>query len=412
MSIIKFKTILNWLGNLFGASLLIVASALSPWGMTRILKIPTAVLTVTETIVLLISCLVAAGYGFIFIWRKKAIVNSILFLTVVILSLGGAEAFLSRRPESNHDPRISMEREGKHIVCFPYSPGTQLPKRIKDPQTGKDWLCVAEDPVMRRQGYYQNRSEKVLMVGDSFTYGGGVVETDTLGFLLGAAFPRFNFLNYGRSGTNIQDMKEILERAADENPSARNVVYFYNINDVLMSNDLGQSQKYINDLEMVRLEWINKFSSPVGLWFSRSALFRMINRVVVMRRETRLTKKNYLDSYDPEVNGEALGRTVQVLVDMDRIARNKGMRLTVVIYPLLYKDGHGQYPFLKIHQFMEKTCLENGIRFIDGYRAFADQRSLRSLTVHPVIDFHPNGSANRLMVDLLYRVDKVKALFQ
>lgn len=402
----------SFLLNLVGIAFLAAGLALSPWGASLLLKFPLSALSAAENVVLLAASLTAAALGAICLWRKQAVGNILLLITVTAIGLAAAEFWLASRPEIGDDPRLQLEKDGKHIVCFPFIEGTQLPEKIRAPRTGKDLLCVAEYPELRKKGYFPSRPHKVLIVGDSFTYGGGVVETDTLGFLLGVAFPRFNFINYGKSGMEITNIHRIMDQALDQNPAVKDVIYFYNINDVLLSGPVGEKQKFINDLEMVRLERINRFTTPIGRWLCKSALFRIANRVLVMRRETDLTIQNYLDSYDPEHNGEALDRTVRELARMDQTARKKGARLTVVMYPLLYKNGRGEYPFVPIHRFMEAACLRSGIPFIDGRHAFAGEKDLRPLMVHPVADYHPNGKANRLMVDLLYKANKVKPLFR
>lgn len=72
----------------------------------------------------------------------------------------------------------------------------------------------------------------------------------------------------------------------------------------------------------------------------------------------------------------------------------------IIIYPLFYKDVFGKYPFIPLHSFLKKACEERGILCIDAYPAFDKYYSLAKFTVHP-IDFHPNGAANRLIVEYL-----------
>ncbi|MFA5388533.1 MAG: hypothetical protein WC312_02125 [Candidatus Omnitrophota bacterium] len=60
--------------------------------------------------------------------------------------------------------------------------------------------CIVYDGQKRREGFFADREREVAIVGDSFVFGEGVKEEDTLGYLLGLKFTKANFKNYGSTG--------------------------------------------------------------------------------------------------------------------------------------------------------------------------------------------------------------------
>ena len=84
---------------------------------------------------------------------------------------------------------------------------------------------------------------------------------------------------------------------------------------------------------------------------------------------------------------------------MNEMAKEKEIPFNIVIYPLLYKNLWGRYPFKPIHTLLIDFCKNNSLKCVDGYLAFDSYRSLKKFTVHPV-DYHPNRLANELMVQL------------
>jgi hypothetical protein len=63
--------------------------------------------------------------------------------------------------------------------------------------------CIVLDWVERKRGFFREREKEVAIVGDSFAFGSGVLNEDTLGYLLGLRFTSINFKNFGWPGFNI-----------------------------------------------------------------------------------------------------------------------------------------------------------------------------------------------------------------
>jgi len=259
--------------------------------------------------------------------------------------------------------------------------------------------CIVYDCQKRREGFFSRRTVEVAIVGDSFVFGEGVKEEDTLGYLLSSKFSKANFKNYGSTGANIEGVFNIVSQVLEEK-KIKDIIYFYNLNDILTSPEIAAKQKFIVDFQNIR--WFN-VKRPHNFFtgiLSKSNIYHLVEDSIILHQESGLTIKNYLDMYFSPANLNELKRTINLLISMNNRSKGKGVNFRIVIYPLLYKDIFGRYPFVSIHEFLKDICKKNQIPCIDAYPAFEKYRSLKNFTVHPV-DYHPNGFANKIVVEYL-----------
>ena len=236
--------------------------------------------------------------------------NFVLCLFAILLSIGIAEYALRRiNIEGFSGHRIHIGTLNSSIFILPeqvvdiagkdfeYTMGDCYPSdtsgfsqfQIINPDDGKRWYCVLYDKKQRRQGYNPNRKRQVAIVGDSFVFGNGVKEKDTLGYILNARYIQINFQNWGQSGANIDEVvgqcKEIIESA----PKVDEVIYFYNLNDVRMSEEIRARQNNIIDFQNIRWSKDEQQYTPVEKMLLKSALFSLFRQVWVIKRDSSLT---------------------------------------------------------------------------------------------------------------------------
>ena len=343
--------------------------------------------------------------------------NCLLVVLCTALTLGLAELALSNFTglgKFEYKIEVHTSEQGCYGNCYTSNPRGYFPITYRvaskyvfpDAAAGDPGdvtlYCLAYACQDRKRGFFPERREEVFLVGDSFTFGEGVKNEDTLGYLLGLKFTRYNFRNFGETAADLKRVYQIEQDLFNEHREngIKHLIYFYNLNDVAMSQEVARRQKYIIDFQNLRWSNVSGTDNPVMRFLSRLALYRLGVKAVVLHRESVLTVKNYLDMYFGSSNARQMQESMDMLVSMNTLARQKEAKLTIVLYPLLYKDPAGKYPFLAIHDLIMGVCTQNGIMCIDAYGAFKDQRSLAGFTVHPV-DFHPNGLANRAVVDYL-----------
>jgi hypothetical protein len=259
---------------------------------------------------------------------------------------------------------------------------------------------VRYDLRRRRLGSHPERARQVALVGDSFTFGEGVKEENTLGFVLSEKFPTINFLNFASSGAGINQVRNEVDRVLADYRRPTDIVYFYNINDILMTAPTAQRFSYLMDFESVRWADVRRQEDDEG-WLARhSTLYKLLDRAFFMRRMSALTTQNYLDMYFSSENASARSETMKKIEEMAQRSREQGVGFWVVLYPLLHKDFWGHYPFEPIHRLMMKVSTRAGAGAVDATAAFENDRRMTDFIVDPS-DYHPNGLGHRRVAEYL-----------
>jgi hypothetical protein len=230
---------------------------------------------------------------------------------------------------------------------------------------------------------------RIAMVGDSFVFGEGVPEEKSLPRQLHALLgDRFEVINGGQMGANTIDEAAILSVIAAEAHCPRAILVVIP-NDVPLTARLEVQQKYINDLILIRDEYVQKHEARA--WYAgHSRLLWILGARSDMSRIHRNTIQWYLDSYDQKFNGPNMAKQAEAL---QAVAAIPNCRTAVVLYPLLEGFETG-YPLAPIHAYLANIARRAGLPVLDLAPFFAGRTS-SSLWVHPT-DHHPNGSAHQL----------------
>jgi hypothetical protein len=250
--------------------------------------------------------------------------------------------------------------------------------------------CIAYDRIRRREGFFSDRRRHVALIGDSFAFGEGVRDEDTLAYLMGQRVADANFLDFGAPGADIPGVRAVMTDLLEHEPDLDRVIYVFNLNDIFLDSQ-GQPD--------VDIDPGSEFLYGPGDrgWIGASRILTLIRTVAVQRRRTRKTVRAFLERYR---NGAALRMLAGHLRAMADAAEAHKLPFHVVIHPLLHKDPFGSYPFGAIHRGMLDLCRRERISCVDAYPAFAGHRSLDGFRVNAV-DSHPNGRSNRLVADYL-----------
>ncbi len=254
--------------------------------------------------------------------------------------------------------------------------------------------CIVYDKKLRKDGFHPKRKRRVALIGDSFTFGEGVKDEDTLGHILGRRFPGANFLTLARPGAEVRDVN-IMSIQAIEDMKVRDLIYFFNLNDVIVGEDLEPSL-YLAGTDISQEAYR---PTTLGRLADLSRILKLLRLAYQNHQASSRTIRDYLAAYDGTSNRENLRATLSLLTDMSGAAAGKGARFLLVIYPYLYRNVWGSYPFSSVHALVLAHCKKHRIRCVDGAAAFQG-RSVSRYQVHPA-DSHPNGLANRTLVKYL-----------
>jgi lysophospholipase L1-like esterase len=227
---------------------------------------------------------------------------------------------------------------------------------------------------------------RIVVVGDSFTWGQGIEAGERFSNLLqGFLGPRYEVLNFGRPGNNMPEHLDVLQEVLPVSP------------------DFVLLQLYINDFEMPQMERPQPYPllpARFGRGIERSSLlYDLMNQQWANVQPTL----HIVDSYerymarnlrDPGAPNSRLA--FGMLREFIEKSRRAGVACGTVLFPAPDAMGpHGSnYPFGYLHERVGTTCAAQQIRCLDLLPAFSTIEDPRSMWVSP-FDAHPNAMANQ-----------------
>jgi lysophospholipase L1-like esterase len=228
---------------------------------------------------------------------------------------------------------------------------------------------------------------RVLCLGDSLTFGEGVLEQDAyparLERLLAASMPGrpVEVINAGVQGYGTrEEVAWYFLRGASLRPDVVTLGFF--LND---ATDYAETIRE-NDARHRALDL------PAGARVSR------IWEVLARRARARSVQEEFLRRTRESFRSSSWELCRELLRTMRDQARESRFRFIVLILPVLW-ELDGEYPLEDIHGQIAAACREDGCECLDLLEALRG-RPAESLWVHPT-DQHPNELAHRLIAERL-----------
>lgn len=222
---------------------------------------------------------------------------------------------------------------------------------------------------------------RIIVLGDSFTFGEGVRLEDTFvaglqSILRDRVSSRIEVLNLGVSAWSTKDEIAYYENAARDFQPDLVLVAF-------VLNDAGPEVIDIWD------KFRQSYEAPFPLKYSYAASFLY----------TKLLQRDAGRQYTNALVGSAMtakdkwSETFGYLARGKHIAATDGAGFAVVIFPFMYQLND-MYPFRPLHELVGEACRTNEIAYLDLFPAFKGQ-SYTDLWVHPS-DQHPNEKGHAI----------------
>lgn len=253
--------------------------------------------------------------------------------------------------------------------------------------------------------------ERWAALGDSFVFGTGVNEPDTLSERLQVALTsrgrRAEVWNWGVYAYNAAQSVALLQR---QQPRLRpsGVLFVLYINDASgagISNPATAGEDW-------RARWVGRLGLTSGVWGPSDSKTTAQAVTMAMRRRSRiidhlahglhrswigaLTRSNYRRDWSPGSPGYVSVR--QALRDAKQLAQDGGFHLEVTMYPDLVSLGP-PYAFQIEHDAVAAMCDDLDLVYHDLLPAFAGLDGAQLVThVH---DHHPSGATNRIAAEYL-----------
>ena len=258
------------------------------------------------------------------------------------------------------------------------------------------WYLPEGSPDHRNGPYLPQKSPgtfRVIVVGDSFSYGGKGQYYDAFPkkleqtLNLNQAAPHVEVLNWGMPGYSTRDEVRLVKSAL-----------------ATYQADLVILQITLNDPELAvhrpPIPGFNPITRTVNL---RSPVFRYWKsfKFVVQRYYSYRLYQDFMNHYHEIFHDHRTWSAFSGAIrNIRKLSRKSGVPVFAVIFPLFSHPADDRYPFAEYHSMIGEQLQKNEIPFVDLRGTFA-QIPPSYLVVSPGHDQHPNEIAHRLAADRL-----------
>lgn len=232
---------------------------------------------------------------------------------------------------------------------------------------------------------------RLLLVGDSFTFGHGVAEPEgRFGDILEqrgreATGGRFEIYNLSQPGLSTAGAIQLLTQQFQSGMTGDAVLYVYNLNDV---EDLSEDSKYIIGtiiLDQPQNVILREAYLPNFLYYRFSQL-------------SRPEVRDYFHWLQDAYTGDAWKRQAEQFDRLRELCQAHDVTLSVVVFPFLHDLG--DYKFSQAHQTLMWYWKEHETPTLDLLPVMRYHQNER-LVVNRY-DAHPNERAHALAADAIW----------
>lgn len=232
-------------------------------------------------------------------------------------------------------------------------------------------------------------AKRIVAIGDSFTFGFGVLEDDTFLSKLGNYFlaknEKVEVINAAEPAADLSVYKKILnEKVTPLSPDI--LLVGININDVTIFPTNLIIEKVSGKLDFK----IRQYSRLLDF------IFYIIEKNVSAKENL----KNILASYTPEKKEEFRS----FINDLKKYSEEKKTKVFIMIHPIYYDFNH--YAFESIHNDLDSIVKESNLPYYDFLETFRD-KSAEDFWITKN-DQHPNEKAHQIYFEGLLKFDLFK----
>ena len=328
-------------------------------------------------------------------WQKNLLLLVSVFLTLVLLLELVARVFID--PVS----RVNYTSIPRSIIMKPEYPG--IPYQLRPNSVGK------QDFGSNPDGYFDDDSTltyrinslgfrgaettlekpentvRIVVTGDSFTFGSGVRNEHTFPAAMQAYFSEngagrqgIEVLNLGAGRYNtVNEVSLLFHEGVRFDPDIVVICFFLN------DTNAGGTAKAFS-------AWVPEDQLP--FWRRYSRLADVIATRFERQRASEALVDNYIDSFREDAPGWVQSK--KALASARELSEERGFKLVLAIYPVLWSLT-GDYPFAGIHEKISRYTTGLGIPVLDLQPIFNGYDG-PELWAHPN-NQHPNPEAHRIV---------------
>lgn len=291
--------------------------------------------------------------------------------------------------------RVVFDRNGMHYGIEMWKYARLVKQESPNPAIGHEhapgsraWL-MGTDVTINSRGLRnpeialerQPGVRRIVVLGDSLTFGWGVPEPET--------YPRTLERLLNESGRRV----EVVNAGVGNYNTSQQVTWFAE-RGLAFEPDEVILGFYINDAEPTPRR-------SEGWLASRSYLYVVLASAWDATKRQMGMEKGYVEYYADLYRDQNPGwrDCRNALARLARLTRDRNIRLTVALLPELH-DVEESYPFRFVHERVAAVLAQHGVPVLDLNGAFRGHDP-RSLWVSPG-DAHPNATAQRIIAERLH----------
>ena len=268
----------------------------------------------------------------------------------------------------------------------------RTPEMIRYPDRPRTYYMPEHADSMRDQNYSSKKEEKsyrIVVVGDSFTFGPYLQFDDTFSkklerwLNLNKNQPKVEVLSFGFSGSSTKDEVKYVNEAVKYNPDL-----------IILQITLNDAEPHLlSDKEKKELFDATYLESPLfDYWKSLKFILSRVHNTTSYNRYIQYHSGFFKDPDTFSIFDNSIK-------EIAKIATKHQIKLNAVIFPMFdFPCDDNKYPFLETHQIIESSLSAANIKSLDlrkSYIGIAPDR----LQIMPGRDSHPNESAHRIAAE-------------
>ncbi len=248
-----------------------------------------------------------------------------------------------------------------------------------------DVVTTTDENGFRRDGLPAVDGPRVMLLGDSFTFGEGLNDDETLGYFFKKK--SFDAVNIGMPGTGPhQSLRQLQVGLPRKGAQTYRYIVLTVIDDHLVRANGGRP--WLRDSPRFEVD----ASGQLVLMGNFQSRFAFVEKVLIGSRVVSMI----VDAFESDSTEEER-RFVGILSEIDRLAAAEyGAKLLVVYHAGTVILGDLVGNRAKMHELFRRA----GVDFIDIYAALPDiERNMNRYLIP--FDAHPTGALNEAIVDLI-----------
>lgn len=333
---------------------------------------------------------------------------SIIVLILFCLIIEIIFRFLHGSPLTFHGDRIAKKTEGKEAYV--------LLENIRDKKyAGKKVTTNSLGLRDYRPPHKVDNKTQILILGDSFTFGFGVLLEESYPFLLEKLLNadsnnsnnKYEVINAGVPGYDTVQELELLKRIISHY-SPKWIIVGFHPSDLVKPHpgkrdnngkdqsvdlvEIDDTRKYERKINwMLRLRETLRYNSSFFSWFFKFYKTTLIKYIPPPKGFLSLNPERFLDS--PQFN------TCKIAFkEIRKYSNNNNAEMIIfMVVPLVYWDA---YPYMNLHKAIAQFCKDESIYFVDPFDEFSKYNA-GELWVAPN-DSHYNPKANEIAAKSIF----------